>query len=119
MKTEGPSAVQNEDGGWGESCLGYAKGRFVRAASTPMQTAWALLGLSVTDGMQTNAVRRGIQWLVDHQRPDGTWDEKLATGTEFPNVFYLSYHMYRNYFPLFALSQFSKTRSEHGRVSVT
>jgi squalene-hopene/tetraprenyl-beta-curcumene cyclase len=112
-------AVQNDDGGWGESCLGYAKGKFVRAASTPTQTAWALLGLSVTDGMQTSAVRRGIQWLVDHQRQDGTWEENLATGTGFPNVFYLSYHMYRNYFPLFALSQFGKTRPEHGRVSVT
>jgi squalene-hopene/tetraprenyl-beta-curcumene cyclase len=111
--------VQNEDGGWGESCLGYAKGRFVRAASTPTQTAWALLGLSVTDGVQSSAVRRGIQWLLDHQRPDGRWEEKLATGTGFPNVFYLSYHMYRNYFPLLALSQFNKRSKQEDRRSAS
>ena len=97
-------SIQNQDGGWGESCAGYAANRFIAAPSTPSQTAWSLLGLAAAGDRTSAAVRRGVAWLLDKQNPDGTWDEDLATGTGFPNVFFLSYHLYRQYFPLLALS---------------
>ena len=101
-------SVQAEDGGWGESCLGYEKNRYILAPSTPSQTAWALLGLIVAEGPDSPAVERGIEWLHENQRADGTWHEDLHTGTGFPNVFYLSYGLYRNYFPLLALATYAK-----------
>lgn len=99
------AAVQNQDGGWGESCASYLEDRFVPGPSTPSQTAWALLGLLAAGESHYDGVRRGIQHLIDTQLPDGAWKEDLATGTGFPNVFYLRYTLYRNYFPLLALSQ--------------
>jgi squalene-hopene/tetraprenyl-beta-curcumene cyclase len=101
-------SVQNEDGGWGESCLGYQTGTFVPAPSTPSQTAWAVLGLIAAGRAASSEALGGLQWLLDRQLPDGTWEEKLTTGTGFPNVFYLSYDLYRIYFPLIALSSFLK-----------
>lgn len=97
-------SIQNADGGWGESCAGYAKNKFVPAESTPSQTAWALLALAAGGDKGSEHMTRGVRYLLDTQKPDGTWDERLATGTGFPGVFYLSYHMYRQYFPLLALS---------------
>jgi squalene-hopene/tetraprenyl-beta-curcumene cyclase len=108
-------SVQNEDGGWGESCASYNEGRFVPAPSTPSQTAWALLGLVAAGQGDTEALARGVRYLVDTQKPDGTWDESLATGTGFPNVFYLRYTLYRNYFPLLALSQARRAIEEAAR----
>jgi squalene-hopene/tetraprenyl-beta-curcumene cyclase len=99
------SSVQNPDGGWGESCASYSARAFVPASSTPSQTAWALLGLLASGHADRESFRRGVSHLVETQRPDGTWDEDLATGTGFPNVFYLRYTLYRNYFPLLALTQ--------------
>ncbi|MBI4877334.1 MAG: squalene--hopene cyclase [Acidobacteria bacterium] len=99
-------SAQNPDGGWGESCAGYDKHHFVRAPSTPSQTAWALLGLEAAGDTGSTAARRGVEWLTVRQKPDGRWDEDLTTGTGFPNVFYLTYHMYRHYFPLLALATF-------------
>ena len=98
------ASVQNGDGGWGESCASYHEACFVRAPSTPSQTAWALLGLVAAGQGDTDAVLRGARHLIATQKPDGTWDETLATGTGFPNVFYLRYTLYRNYFPLLALT---------------
>ncbi|NWF82473.1 MAG: squalene--hopene cyclase [Bryobacteraceae bacterium] len=99
------SQIQNADGGWGESCESYADNRFVAAPSTPSQTAWALIGLLAADpGAHPDAVRRGLDYLLQTQNADGTWDEDLATGTGFPNVFYLRYTLYRNYFPIIALN---------------
>lgn len=97
-------SVQNADGGWGESCAGYNKNRFVGAESTPSQTAWALLGLAAAGERASDAVARGVKYLLDTQRGDGTWNETLATGTGFPGVFYLNYHLYRHYFPILALT---------------
>jgi squalene-hopene/tetraprenyl-beta-curcumene cyclase len=97
-------SIQNADGGWGESCAGYAKNKFVPAESTPSQTAWALLALAAGGDKGSEHMTRGVRYLLNTQKPDGTWDERLATGTGFPGVFYLSYHMYRQYFPLLALS---------------
>lgn len=97
------ASIQNPDGGWGESCAGYVHGRFVPAPSTPSQTAWALLGLAAAGQQHSAPADRGVKWLLDRQKPDGTWNEELTTGTGFPGVFYLSYHLYRHYFPLLAL----------------
>jgi squalene-hopene/tetraprenyl-beta-curcumene cyclase len=95
--------AQNADGGWGESCASYRLKKFAGATSTASQTAWSLLGLAATGDFSSDAVECGIEYLLSTQRPDGTWAETLATGTGFPNVFYLTYHMYRDYFPLLAL----------------
>lgn len=98
---------QNEDGGWGETCKSYwdttlsAKGK-----STPSQTSWAVLGLLCTEERDSDSVRNGIEYLIRTQKEDGTWDEDEFTGTGFPKVFYLRYHMYRSYFPLLALSKY-------------
>ena len=97
-------SVQNEDGGWGESCASYKMNRFVAAPSTASQTAWAILGLAAAGDTHSASIRRGVRFLIETQRPDGTWKEDLATGTGFPNVFFLTYHLYRNYFPLLALA---------------
>jgi squalene-hopene/tetraprenyl-beta-curcumene cyclase len=96
--------VQNRDGGWGESCASYVRNEFVGGPSTPSQTAWGVLSL-LAAGDRSAALERGVRYLVETQRADGQWDEDLATGTGFPNVFYLRYSLYRNYFPLIALQQ--------------
>lgn len=102
-------SVQNSDGGWGESCRGYDTHRFERAPSTPSQTAWAILGLIAAGETQSASVADGITWLRENQRPDGTWDETVTTGTGFPRVFYISYQLYRDYFPLLALASYTKS----------
>ena len=97
--------IQNSDGGWGESCLSYAQDRYVPAASCASQTAWAVLGLLAAGDRESAQVRAGIRYLTASQAPGGGWPEEATTGTGFPNVFYLTYAMYRDYFPLLALSQ--------------
>ena len=98
-------AIQNPDGGWGESCSSYDYDHFVPAPSCPSQTAWAVLGLMAANHRDSHTVRRGIQFLLERRNPDGTWPEDATTGTGFPTVFYLTYAMYRDYFPLLALAQ--------------
>jgi squalene-hopene/tetraprenyl-beta-curcumene cyclase len=101
-------SIQNEDGGWGESPRSYddplAKGI---GESTPSQTAWALIGLMDTED-QSDGLRHGIQYLIRNQRHDGSWQDDYWTGTGFPGVFYLKYHLYAIYFPLLALATFEK-----------
>ena len=104
-------SIQNADGGWGESCASYDNGAFVAAPSTPSQTAWAILGLVAGGDAGSLSVRHGIEFLVDTQLPEGSWEERLATGTGFPKVFYLNYHLYKDYFPLLALAAFVKARN--------
>jgi squalene-hopene/tetraprenyl-beta-curcumene cyclase len=99
-------SIQNADGGWGESCAGYDEGRFVPAPSTASQTAWALLGLLAAGDTASRSVHLGLRHLIEAQREDGSWQEELATGTGFPKVFYLTYHLYRQSFPLLALNEF-------------
>jgi squalene-hopene/tetraprenyl-beta-curcumene cyclase len=105
-------ARQNPDGGWGESCLSYAdQTEAGRGESTPSQTAWALIGLlsaGVTDSL---SVVRGVNYLLKHQRDDGAWEEVRHTGTGFPRVFYLRYHWYCQYFPLWALAMYRNMRA--------
>ncbi len=109
-------SVQNSDGGFGESILSYydpslkAKGK-----STASQTAWGLIGLLAVVGADDPAVERAVDWLVSHQNDDGTWDEPEFTGTGFPQVFYLKYHLYRNSFPLYALARYDNLRQGRQR----
>jgi squalene-hopene/tetraprenyl-beta-curcumene cyclase len=104
-------SVQNPDGGFGESVMSYydpaLKGK---GKSTASQTAWGLIGLLAVVGPDDPAVARGIHWLVSHQNDDGSWDEDEFTGTGFPCVFYLKYHLYRNSFPLYALARYDNLR---------
>ena len=97
-------SVQNADGGWGESCLSYETHQFEAAESTPSQTAWALLGLKAAGDTTSSVVIAGQNWLFEKQTAAGSWPETLATGTGFPNVFYLNYHLYSLYFPLLAMA---------------
>jgi squalene-hopene/tetraprenyl-beta-curcumene cyclase len=99
---------QNADGGWGESIASYddpaARGR---GESTPSQTAWALMGLRAAGWAAAPAARRGVEWLLRRQTGEATWEQGPWTGTGFPRVFYLNYHLYRHYFPLMALGQYA------------
>jgi squalene-hopene/tetraprenyl-beta-curcumene cyclase len=101
-------SIQNPDGGWGESCASYDNDIYTPAESTPSQTAWALMGLMAGGDTYSSSVLQGIEYLIETQSEDGTWQEELATGTGFPKVFYLNYHYYRLYFPLLALATFVK-----------
>ncbi|HKU37797.1 MAG TPA: squalene--hopene cyclase [Polyangiales bacterium] len=98
---------QNGDGGWGESIASYDDpARKGIGASTPSQTAWALMGLIAAHREASPAVQRGVRYLLDTQDAEGSWPQALWSGTGFPKVFYLNYHFYRHYFPLMALSQY-------------
>ncbi|MCL2780433.1 MAG: terpene cyclase/mutase family protein [Actinomycetia bacterium] len=97
---------QNEDGGWGEDLRSYTEHSWRgRGASTASQTAWALLALLAVDPAAP-AARRGVGYLCASQRPDGSWDEDLYTGTGFPGDFYINYELYRLVFPLSALGRY-------------
>jgi squalene-hopene/tetraprenyl-beta-curcumene cyclase len=98
--------AQNEDGGWGESNDGYALGRFVKMASTPYQTAWAMLALLSAGEAKSEAVQRAADYLLRHREPDGLWSHPTFTAPGFPRVFYLKYHGYCAYFPLWALAAY-------------
>ncbi|HET9182863.1 MAG TPA: squalene--hopene cyclase [Candidatus Angelobacter sp.] len=101
--------VQNPDGGWGETCGSYddPSTRGI-GPSTPSQTAWGVMGLLAAGDTRSESVQKGILYLLEHQRPDGAWDEDQYTGTGFPRVFYLAYHLYRDFFPLIALSTYAR-----------
>ncbi len=96
---------QNEDGGWGEDPRSYDDPKWVgRGPSTASQTAWALLALHAA-GERSQALWRGVAWLVSTQRADGGWDEPQYTGTGFPSDYYINYHLYRLTFPIMALGR--------------
>jgi squalene-hopene/tetraprenyl-beta-curcumene cyclase len=98
---------QNGDGGWGETCESYRRPELRgRGPSTASQTAWALMGLIEGGQSDCREVRRGVQYLMEEQRPDGSWDELYFTGTGFPKHFFIRYHDYRNCFPLMALGKY-------------
>ena len=100
--------VQNDDGGWGESCDSYdlELKRHCPAPSNASQTAWALLGLMAAGEVDSPAVERGIAWLAGRQEADGLWGQEHYTGGGFPRVFYLRYHGYPKYFPLWAVARY-------------
>jgi squalene-hopene/tetraprenyl-beta-curcumene cyclase len=101
--------VQQPCGGWGETCGSYHDPALAgRGTPTASQTAWALLGLLAAGEAQSEAVQAGINYLLATQQPDGSWHEEPFTGTGFPKVFYLKYHLYALYFPLMALARFAQ-----------
>ena len=98
---------QRPDGGWGEDCASYWQHRRDEVkTSTPSQTSWAVLGLMAADEFDSQAVRRGIQYLLDAPRDGGKWEERYFNAVGFPRVFYLRYHGYSAYFPLWTLSRY-------------
>src|SRR5207248_11381100 len=101
-------SVQNPDGGWGESCKSYEGAPAAVGVSTASQTAWAVMGLLAAGRGDSDACRRGVEWLLETQQAQGGWDEPEFTGTGFPGVFYLRYHYYRFYFPLLALARYKE-----------
>jgi squalene-hopene/tetraprenyl-beta-curcumene cyclase len=114
-------AIQNPDGGWGEGCdsydLDYAGHR--PAASAASQTAWATMGLMAAGQVDHPAVARGIAWLTLAEDSEGFWPEPGYTGGGFPRVFYLRYHGYSKYFPLWALARYRRlTRTNSRQVGV-
>ncbi|MEV6924103.1 squalene--hopene cyclase [Dactylosporangium sp. NPDC051485] len=107
---------QNGDGGWGEDMRSYRDAALRgRGASTASQTAWALLALHAADEHHSPAARRALAWLIDTQRPDGTWDEPQYTGTGFPGDFSINYHLYRLVFPISALGRILRDTAQEDR----
>jgi squalene-hopene/tetraprenyl-beta-curcumene cyclase len=128
------ASMQQDEGGWGEDCASYVDPAMRgRGTATASQTAWALLALLATSSPDYDeAVARGVRWLVERQRKDGTWDEPQYTGTGFPGygvgerrdlrrsgqtlkqsrelsrAFMINYNLYRHYFPLSALGRARK-----------
>ena len=100
-------SVQKPDGSFGETCASYddpsLKGT---GESTASQTAWGLMGMLAVVGPHDPAVQKAADWLIAQQAEHGGWDEHWFTGTGFPKVFYLKYHLYRHYFPLMALGRY-------------
>jgi squalene-hopene/tetraprenyl-beta-curcumene cyclase len=102
-------SVQNPDGGWGESCETYDDPSLRgQGPSTASQTAWAVMGLISAGRVADPSVLRGVEYLIRTQQEDGSWDEEWFTGTGFPKVFYLKYHLYSKFFPVFALGMYAR-----------
>src|ERR1700742_655339 len=111
-------SIQNPDGGWGEDAASYRldyKG-YERAPTTASQTAWALLALMAAGEVDNPAVRRGVEYLKGTQTEKGLWDEQRYTATGFPRVFYLRYHGYAKFFPLWALARYRNLNKTNSRV---
>ena len=105
-------AIQNPDGGWGEDGASYKldyRG-YEAAPSTASQTAWALLGLMAIGESGRPSVQAGIDYLIRNQGADGFWNEPRYTATGFPRVFYLRYHGYSKFFPLWAMARYRNLR---------
>ena len=110
-------SIQNEDGGWGEDCDSYKldyRG-YERAPSTASQTAWALLGLMAAGEVDHPSVARGIAYLNETQQEDGLWGQEHYTGGGFPRVFYLRYHGYPKFFPLWAVARYRNLKASNTR----
>jgi len=109
-------SMQREDGGWGEDGATYwAEHRGEAKASTPSQTAWAVLGLMAAGEVDTDAVARGVRFLMQHPRQGSAWQEPWYTAVGFPRVFYLRYHGYAHYFPLWALARYRNLKRSNAR----
>jgi len=110
-------AIQNADGGWGEDGNSYRldyKG-YEKSESTASQTAWATIALMAAGRVDHPATARGIAWLMERQDADGLWTEPHYTGGGFPRVFYLRYHGYSKFFPLWALARYRNLRNTNSR----
>ena len=109
-------SIQNSDGGWGEASESYALDYVghTPAPSTASQTAWALLGLMAAGETKSAEVDKGVSWLLRNMNQNGGWDEPYYTATGFPRVFYLRYHGYARYFPLWALARYRNITTTEG-----
>ncbi len=112
-------AAQGEDGGWGEGGESYYKDftKSPKVVSTASQTAWAVLGLMAAGEVDNPAVARGVEFLARTQNGDGTWDEDSYTAVGFPRVFYLRYHGYRQFFPVWAVSRYRNLKRSNTKVT--
>ena len=109
-------ARQRDDGGWGEGLESYEDwGAGHARAATPSQTSWALLGLMSAGETDSDAVTRGVRWLDEAPREGVRWEERHFTGTGFPKVFYLKYHGYAAFFPLWALARYQNLMASNDR----
>jgi squalene-hopene/tetraprenyl-beta-curcumene cyclase len=109
--------VQQPGGGWGETCRSYDDPSLAgQGTPTASQTAWALLGLLAAGEAASASARAGIDYLLQTQQPDGDWHEDQFTGTGFPKVFYLKYHMYSYYFPLMALAKYASQTNPKSEI---
>ncbi|HEY1707551.1 MAG TPA: squalene--hopene cyclase [Rhizomicrobium sp.] len=108
-------SIQNKDGGWGEDCDSYKLdySGYQPAPSTASQTAWALLGLMAAGEVDHAAVARGIAYLKETQQEDGLWGQEQYTGGGFPRVFYLRYHGYPKFFPLWAMARYRNMKASN------
>ncbi len=113
-------AKQRPDGGWGEDGASYwrDKPKGECAVSTPAQTAWALIALMAAGEVDSAPVERGVAWLSETQKADGTWDEDYYTAVGFPRVFYLRYHGYKAFFPQWALARYANLKFGNGAPSL-
>ena len=108
---------QNRDGGWGEMPHSYDDPALKGVGpSTPSQTSWALLSLLAAGKQDSDAVRRGVDYLLENMREDGSGVDSYSTATGFPRVFYLRYHLYATYFPLWALGEYRRAIGEAGEL---
>ncbi len=105
---------QREDGGWGEDNASYHDKSLSGAYhfSTAFQTAWAVLGLMAAGEVASPEVKAGINFILHNQQVDGVWNDKCFTAPGFPKVFYLKYHGYDKFFPLWALARFRNELSK-------
>ncbi len=111
-------SIQNQDGGWGEDASSYRLDykRFDGAPSTASQTGWALLALMAAGEVENPAVERGMRYLITTQTEKGLWDEQRYTATGFPRVFYLRYHGYSKFFPLWAMARYRNLRKTNSKA---
>jgi squalene-hopene/tetraprenyl-beta-curcumene cyclase len=105
---------QREDGGWGEDNASYHDKKLSGTYhfSTAFQTAWAVLGLMAAGEVASPEVKAGINFILHNQQADGVWNDKCFTAPGFPKVFYLKYHGYDKFFPLWALARFRNELSK-------
>jgi squalene-hopene/tetraprenyl-beta-curcumene cyclase len=113
--------IQNPDGGWGEDCTSYRLDYhgYQPAPSAASQTGWALLGLMAAGEVDHRAVKKGVAFLTKTQAADGLWPEEHYTGTGFPRVFYLRYHGYAKFFPLWAVARYRNLTRSNTRAVTT
>ena len=112
-------SIQNKDSGWGEDAASYqlSYASHNAAPSTASQTAWALLGLMAAGEVNHPVVAQGIKYLVQTQGSDGLWHEERFTATGFPRAFYLRYHGYPKFFPLWAMARYRNLKAGNNRAA--